>query len=119
MSAFDEVAVTTAADSDPDNNIFAEGNVTFVPSGTHWPDGLGNPIVPPVIHGTLHDGTVTNNLIASDNFDSGVLTWNILINLRGMPTINVPDCVVNHADGASQNVWDILDANGWVPLDQP
>lgn len=112
MSAFDMVAVTMAATSDPDNNVFAEGNITAVPSGTHWPDGQGGVIVPPVLHGTLLAGTCTLDLIASDNFDAGVLAWDFVINIRGMETISAAGVPVYFSEGASQSVWDILDAAG-------
>ena len=117
MSAYDHVTVTVAADSDPDNGINAEGNVTAVPTGTKWPGGNDEPIVPPVVHGTLVAGTCSLDLIASDNFAAGVLGWTFLINIRGLPTINAPNCIVNHTDGATQSVWTILDANGWVPAE--
>jgi len=122
------VAVTVGADVSPadPSNVHAEGNVVAVPSGAMWPDTSNNPIVPMVVHGTLGDGLngaspgqCIIELVASDSFAAGVLTWDIIINIRGLPTVNVPGVVVNFANGASQNVWTILQAAGWVPFSQP
>lgn len=116
------VNVVVAADSSPTDLVTAEGNVVAVPSGTQWPDNSGVPIVPMVVHGTLSDGLngatpgeCIIKLVASDNFSAGVLTWNFLINIRGLPTINVADVPVDFADGATQPVWSILSAAGWTP----
>lgn len=113
------VNVTVAADNSPADLATAEGNVVAVPSGTMWPDASANPIVPMVVHGTLQGGTCTLQLVASDNFASGVLTWDIIINIRGLPTVNVPGVPVNFANGATQSVWAILTAAGWTPPPQP
>lgn len=113
------VNVTVAADSSPADLVTAEGNVVAIPSGEMWPDTSSNPIVPMVVHGTLVGGTCTIELVASDNFTTGVLTWDFIINLRGMPTINVPGCAVNFSGGANQSVWSILTAAGWTPISQP
>jgi hypothetical protein len=115
--SFQTVDVTVAADTS--GSSFAEGNVVAIPAGTMWPDTNNVPIVPMVVHGTLANGTCTITLVASDNFTAGVLAWDLIINIRGMPTVNVPGCVVNHADGATQSVWGILTAAGWTPLERP
>lgn len=116
------VNVVVAADNSPADLAVAEGNVVVVPSGTEWPDTSGNPIVPMVVHGTLGDGLNGGTpgecivrLVSSDNFTAGVLTWDFIINIRGLATINVPSVPVNFAQGATQNVWTILAAAGWTP----
>jgi hypothetical protein len=120
------VNVTIAADNSPADVAVAEGNVVAIPSGTEWPDTNNNPIVPMVVHGTLGDGLngatageCIIKLVASDNFSAGVLTWDIIVNIRGMPTVNVASVPVNFTSGANQNVWAILSAAGWSPVSQP
>ena len=54
-------------------------------------------------------------LVASDNYAAGVLAWDLIINIRGLPTVNVSDVTVNFSNGATQNVWTILAAAGWTP----
>lgn len=109
------VTVTIAATVSPTDTTQAEGNGVFVPSGVQWPAPGNVPIVPRIVPFTLTNGSATVQLVASDNFAIGVLTWNVIINIRGLPTINVPDVPVNFATGASQNVFDILTAAGWTP----
>ena len=109
------VNVVVAADASPADLAPAEGNVVAVPSGTEWPDTNNEPIVPMVVHGTLTAGTCTIVLVASDNYAAGVLAWDLIINIRGLPTVNVSDVVVNFSNGATQNVWTILAAAGWTP----
>lgn len=115
------VTVTVAADSAPNDPTSAEGNVIVIPDGDRWPDISGNPIVPMVVHATLNDGSsVTPGackvvLVASDNFNVGVLTWDFVINIRGFPTVKALDIPVNFAQGASQSIWTILSAAGWTP----
>jgi hypothetical protein len=115
------VTVTVAADSSPADPTSAEGNVIAIPDGDRWPDISGNPIVPMVVHATLNDGSsaqpgaCTVALVASDNFNSGVLTWDFLINIRGFPTVKAMDIPVNFNSGANQSVWTILAAAGWTP----
>jgi hypothetical protein len=109
------VNVVIAADVSPADLATAEGNAIAVPTGTEWPDTSQNPIVPAVVHGTLESGTTTLVLVASDNFSAGVLTWDFIINIRGIPTVNVPGVVVNFSNGATQNVWTLLSAAGWTP----
>lgn len=116
---YNVVNVTVAADNSPADATTAEGNVVAVPSGVEWPDTSGNPIVPMVVHGTLLAGTCTLALVASDNFAAGVLNWDFIINIRGLPTVNVASVPVNFASGATQNVWTILQAAGWTPVTQP
>lgn len=118
------VNVTVAADTSA--GAVAEGNVVAVPSGTQWPDVSNNPIVPVVVHGTLGDGLNGATagecilpLVASDNFAAGVLKWDFIINIRGLPTVSVAGCVVNFASGATQSVWSILTAAGWTPAAMP
>lgn len=115
------VNVTVTADVSPaDGTVVAEGNALAVPSGTMWPDSSNNPIVPMVVHGTLDaTGTCTLALASSDSFAAGVLTWDIIINIRGMATINVPGVPVNFSNGATQSVWSILSAAGWTPVSKP
>ena len=120
------VNVVVAADNSPADLATAEGNVVAVPSGTQWPDTNNVPIVPMVVHGTLGDrlnggtaGQAIIVLVASDNFTAGVLNWDIIVNIRGLPTVNVPGVPVNFANGATQSVWTILTAAGWTPTTQP
>lgn len=112
------VTVTISATVSPIDVTAAEGNYVFVPSGTQWPAPGDVPIVPAVVHGmlTVGTGSATAQLVASDNFATGVLTWNVLVNIRGLPTVNVRDVPVLYASGASQNLWDILTAMGWIPI---
>lgn len=115
------VTVTVAASNSPADQAAAEGNVVAVPDGAQWPDANNNPVVPMVVHGYLGDGTSQAagaceiELVASDNFGAGVLTWDFIINIRGFPTVNVQSVPVNFSSGASQNIWTILAAAGWTP----
>lgn len=113
------VTVTIAADVSPADASQAEGNFVFSPSGVMWPDASGKPIVPAVQVGTLVSGSASVQLVASDNYGAGVLTWDVIINVRGLPTIHVLAVPVNFANGASQNIWTILQPAGWSPLAQP
>lgn len=116
---YNTVNVTVAVDNSPVDLATAEGNVVAVPSGTEWPDTSNNPIVPMVVHGTLVSGTCTLVLVASDNFGAGVLNWDFIVNIRGLPTVNVASVPVNFANGATQSIWTILTAAGWTPTSQP
>jgi hypothetical protein len=109
------VSVVVAADSSPADAAPAEGHVVAIPTGVQWPDTSNNPIVPMVVQGTLANGTVTLQLVASDNFAPGVLTWTFNINIRGLKTVTASDVPVNFSLGATQNVWPILAAAGWNP----
>ena len=60
-----------------------------------------------------------NPAIASDNFAAGVLTWDVIINVRGLPTVNMAAVPINFALGANQNIWTILSAAGWAPIVTP
>lgn len=120
------VLVNVQADNAPGDPAPAEGNVIAVPTGTQWPDTSGDPIVPMVVHGYLGDlqnggvaGQAILQLVASDNFAAGVLTWSFIVNIRGFPTVVVKDVPVNFSLGASQNFWTILSATGWTPPPQP
>jgi hypothetical protein len=120
------VLVTVAADVSPADVAKAEGNVVAVPSGVMWPDTSNEPIVPAVVHGTLGDlenggvaGEAIIELLASDNYATGVLTWDFIINIRGLPTVSVADVPVNFSNGANQSIWTILAATGWTPARMP
>ena len=112
MTALNVVTVTIAAQASPVDAVPPEGNFVFSPNGEMWPATAGSvPIIPEVQHGTLVNGTASVQLVASDNFAAGVLNWDVIINIRGLPTINatVP---VNFASGPAQSIWDIFVANG-------
>lgn len=121
------VNVTIQVDGAPGDPSAPEGNYVFTPSGVMWPDTSSNPIVPMVVHGQMIANPTANppnclatvELVASDNFAASVLTWDVIINVRGMPTINVPNVPVNFSNGANQNIWTILQAAGWSPLSEP
>lgn len=125
MTALNLVSVTITADPSPADTdihgaqVYPEGNYVFTPSGAMWPDPSQNPVIPMVLHGVLVNGTASASLAASDNFSAGVLTWNAIINIRGLPTINVAGFPVNFSNGASQSVWPLLAAAGWAPTSQP
>jgi hypothetical protein len=117
---FNVVNVTVEADPSPVDAAPAEGNVVAAPDGVQWPDTNNNPIVPMVVTGYLNDGQngaganeTIIQLVASDNFAAGVLTWDFIINIRSLPTVNVQGCVVDYSNGATQSVWAILSAAGW------
>lgn len=116
---YNTVSVTVAASKSPADAEPAEGNILAAPDGVMWPDTSGNPIVPDVVHAYLQNGTCTFSLVASDNFAAGVLGWSFIINIRGLPTVNVANVPVNFSSGASQNLWTILSAAGWTPIGQP
>jgi hypothetical protein len=113
------VTVTIAVDNSPADLTSAEGYYVLSPSGVMWPDTSGNPVAPMVHNGHLVNGTASEQLVASDNYAAGVLTWDVIINVRGLPTVNVASVPVNFANGASQNIWTILQAAGWTPATQP
>jgi hypothetical protein len=118
--ALNVVTVTVAVSDSPVDAVSAEGHYVFVPNGTQWPATIGAfPIVPMIQRGTLVLGTSSVQLVASDNFAAYVLSWDVIINVRGIPTINVPALPVLFASGATQSIWDILQANGWIPINQP
>lgn len=116
MTSLNLVAVTIAVQGGPLDATDPEGNFVFSPNGTLWPVTSGSlPIDPAIQTGSLVNGTAVVSLVASDNFSSGVLNWDVLINVRGMPTVVFPGLPVLFATGASQSIWDILTTNGWSP----
>lgn len=109
------VTVTIAAQAGPSDTP-PEGNFIFSPNGTMWPTSAGQlPIVPYIQHGTLVNGTGSVVLVASDNFSANVLNWDVIINIRDLPTVNVAALPILFSLGATQSIWDILIANGWAP----
>jgi hypothetical protein len=54
-------------------------------------------------------------ILASDNYAAGDLYWNFFGRFAGMAAIHVTNMTINFANGASQNLFTILAANGWVP----
>lgn len=117
--AINVVNVTVTADPSPVDLAPAEGNVIAVPSGTEWPDTSSNPIVPMSVQANLAAGTATLQLVASDNYSAGVLLWDFIVNIRGLATVNVQQAAVNFSNGATQNLWTILQAAGWAPPSIP
>lgn len=124
MTAFNVVNVTVTADPSPVDGTHAEGYVIACPDGLQWPDTNDIPIVPMVVQGQLGDGLngatagtgeCIIQLVASDNFTEGVLTWDFVINLRGFPTVNFQGAAVNYDSGATQSIWSILETAGWTP----
>ena len=120
MTTLNVVTVTVAVQGSPVDTSSPEGNFVFVPNGPMWPGTAGTlPIDPSIQQGHLVNGTASVQLVASDNFSVGVLNWDVIINIRGMNTINVSALPVNYASGSSQSIWDILLATGWSPVAQP
>lgn len=114
------MTVNIAVQAAPTDTVPAEGNYVFSPNGVLWPGTAGSlPIAPEVQHGFLVSGTASVKLVASDNFSVGVLNWDVIINVRGMPTINVPALTINYATGSSQSIWDILNSAGYIFTIQP
>ena len=121
------VNLTIQVDGAPGDPAAPEGNYVFTPSGLEWPDTSSNPIVPMVIHAPLTpnplasppNASATFAIVASDNFAAGILTWDVIINVRGLPTVNVPNVPINFANGANQNIWTVLQAAGWTPVTEP
>ena len=114
------VTVTIAVSAAPNDTMPSEGNFVFSPNGILWPGTPGSlPVVPMIQQGHLVNSTASVQLLASDNFSAGVLGWDIIINIRGMPTINCPGVVINFATGPTQSVWDILNAFGYTFISQP
>jgi hypothetical protein len=108
------VTVTIAASNSPIDLATAEGYVIAVPDGVQWPDGSNDPVVPMMQQAHLLNGTATLQLVASDNYAAGVLTWDFIANIRSFPTVNVQQVPVNFSLGANQNLWTILAAAGWT-----
>ena len=113
------VTVTIAVQGSPADTVLPEGNFVFSPNGLMWPGTGTTPIDPSIQQGHLVNGTASVQLVASDNFTAGVLSWDIIINVRGLPTVNASAVPVNYATGASQSVWDILNTAGYLFVSQP
>jgi hypothetical protein len=104
----------------------AQGHWLFAATGTLMTSSYVA-IVAPVVDGDI-DATGQMNwineagntvegaqLLASDNFETGALYWNFFGDFQGMARIHVTGIPVNFALGATQNLFTILAANGWVP----
>ena len=114
------VTVTITVSGAPTDTVSPEGVFVFSPNGVLWPGTAGSfPIDPEVQHGFLTAGTASVQLVASDNFAAGVLNWDVIINIRGMPTVNAPALIVDYATGSTQSIWDILSSNGFNLISQP
>jgi hypothetical protein len=113
------VTIVIAASNSPVDSAagdYAEGNCVFSPNGILWPSSPGNlPIVPQIQTATLVNGTASVVLVASDNFVVNTLNWDVIINIRGLPTVNVEALPILFATGATQSIWDILLTNDWEP----
>lgn len=131
------VTVSITVQGSPVDMTAPEGTFVFSPNGTMWDGTPGDsPIVPSIQQGHLISGTGSVQLVASDNWSAGVLNWDVIINVRGMPTINFPTLpilynipswnpAVGHVPGfytytatPNQSIWDILTTNGWSPVTQ-
>ncbi len=96
----------------------AEGHWLFAATGTLM-DDTNIAIVTPVITGSLAPGgtgLLSSSLLASDNFGTGELLWNVFLDIRGVSSVDFQDFTVNFSLGASQNLFTILRASGWTPL---
>lgn len=121
------VNVTVQVDGSPADPAAPEGNYVFTPSGVMWPDMSEDPIVPMVVHGQMTPNptasppncSATVEIVSSDSFAAGVLTWDVIINVRGLPTVNASQVPINYSSGASQNIWEILESAGWAPPTEP
>lgn len=116
--------VTVNAQFTDGGSGFGQGNFLFVASGSLMSSSLVA-IVTPVVFGSLDSlGRLWNGvtagsgvaLTASDNFGAGDLTWNVTLDVRGVPHIYVEDVVVNFSNGASQGLFTLLTAAGWTGL---
>lgn len=73
-------------------------------------------IVTPVVNGVLDaTGNLSATLLASDNYGANDLNWNCFVRIQGLSRIYWTDFPVNFSSGASQNLFTILTAAGWVP----
>lgn len=104
--------------------IAGEGNFCIAAQGSFM-DSPEIAIVTPVIIGQLDsNGFLWNSitpgsgvsLLASDNFSVGALTWHFLIRVQGIPDIDVGEVPVNFSNGASQNLFTVLEATGWTAI---
>lgn len=99
-----------------DGTHAGEGNYQFIATGS-LAESDTVALVSPVIMGSLDSaGSLAVDLLASDDFFAGQLTWHVIVRVRGMPEIDVSDVVVNFVDGATQGLFGILEANGWTGL---
>lgn len=92
-----------------------EGNFLFSPAGTLYDSTTNTLVAAQIQQGLLANGVLTVTVLASDNFASGVLNWDVHIAVRSVPFIDVPNVTVNFAAGANQNLFTVLIANGWNP----
>jgi hypothetical protein len=114
------VTVSITVQGSPIDTVSQEGNFVFSPNGVLWPGTPGSfPIDPAIQHGFLTGGTASVQLVASDDFSAGVLTWDCIMNIRGLPTIHAYGLIINYATGATQSIWDILSSNGFGLTNQP
>jgi hypothetical protein len=91
------------------------GNFLFAATGTLMTSAY-IAIVTPVVYGILDDeGNLTAELLASDNYTTGELNWNCFLTVQGLSAIHVTDLAVDFSNGASQNLFTILAAAGWIP----
>lgn len=95
---------------------FAEGNYELIASGILMSSNAVA-IVTPVLSGQLVAATpqMSVAVLASDNYGANELTWNFKIQLRGLSDIVVTDVPVLFSLGASQGLFGILEATGWLP----
>lgn len=113
---FNMVTINVAANAAPNDVGYVEGNCVFSPNGLMWPTVGGQlPIVPQIQHTAMVNGLATVQLVASDNFATNVLNWDVIINIRGMPTVVAEALPILFSVGAVQSIWDILIANDWAP----
>jgi hypothetical protein len=116
-----------------DNNTtdgYASGNYEFVAAGQLMDSGavaivtpiligqldsLGAISLPSGTYGSAGDGTPNSGLalLASDNFGAGELLWTVKIVVEGVANISASGIIINYADGATQGLFTILEANGW------
>jgi hypothetical protein len=103
----------------------SEGNALFVATGTLMSDSFVAIVTPVVecnldVNGNmitmLPTTTLTGALLlASDNFSTGELNWNVFMTVRGLNQVIARDFPVNFSNGATQNLFTILEAAGWTP----
>jgi hypothetical protein len=109
------------------SSVGLEGTWLFAATGTLM-DSVYVAIVAPVISGCWDENgemQVTNAatgaisegavLLTSDDYEAGALLWNFFAQIQGMPAIHVTGMTINFSNGASQNLFTILAANGWTP----
>lgn len=109
--------VTVTASWGDGTNV-GQGNYLFHASGALM-DGTATAIVTPVLDDVLKNGALSVQLLASDNYGAGELSWDCTIRIKGFSEIKAQGLIVNHATGATQVLFDILEANGWAPMEIP